>query len=62
MKDLIIGVLVELTSYKNVNTIEEDAEKILKTVEDAGMTPPEYDSMPGSDWAVNKRQWEEENA
>lgn len=43
-------------------TFEQFATAIINTLQDCGMTPPEHDSMPGSDWAVNKREWESEDA
>lgn len=43
-------------------TFEQFATAIINTLQDCGMSPPEYDSMPGSDWVVNKREWENENA
>jgi hypothetical protein len=43
-------------------TSEQFATAIVNTLVDIGMTPPEYDSMPGSDWACMKKEFEPEDA
>lgn len=60
MIDMIVGVLAFLPGYKNTDNhpIEQDAETVLKAVEDAGMAPPEYEPFPGAEHRAVFRQWE----
>jgi hypothetical protein len=43
-------------------TPNQFATAIINTLQDCGMTPPIHDSHPGSDWTVNSREWEREDA